>query len=84
MELVEFVKVYGEWGAYGILVLCLIYAIRYSVKKNEACNEEQKKLYSEHKDEIKEMTTQMFGVVNRNTESISEFRETLKDIAHRN
>ena len=83
MELIELVRAYGEYGAVGVIVILLIIAVRYSVKKHEACTDEQKKSLKEHRDDFKGMADKMFEVVNSNTQSITQFSEAVKELGRR-
>lgn len=80
MTIIELIETYKELGYGGLLIVLVFFIGRYLIRSNKACYEKYEEHMQENKNEIKELTMQMFKVVEKNTTATMSLQKTMTDI----
>ena len=59
MDFIDFLTTYGNWGAYTLIVIGLVYAIKYLHGEIQELKQNEVTIRKAHYDDIKEMFTVM-------------------------
>lgn len=81
MGAVELLSAYKEVGLGGLFLVSMFLIIKYQARMNEKCNEDQRKILDDHKEDFKNVAIQMFEVVNANTQAKTELKEAVRQLA---
>jgi hypothetical protein len=80
MTILQMIETYKELGYGGLLIVLTILIGRFLMRSNQACYEKYEKHMKLNRDEMKELTLQMFKIVEKNTSATTSLQKTMTDI----
>ena len=84
MPIAEIVSTYKDFGYGGLLIVLVVFSVKYLYRENQKCYTNYEAQLTAHKNEIKSLTEKMYSVIEEHTKASISLNTSIKEIFRRN